>query len=406
MRQPCTAHSGGYSASTSGEAVEHGARYAPCPCRSVATGLDDKAKIEALTRGIERRLGEMAGAGVTIVSIRPIAADRAEGELKHVGYGEPLLVEYRGPRGVERAVFRTAGPNWFGHDRRSDRACSALLAADTYGEIPDHVRVLDVGALASGGEIVSLAGTTELYLITSYVEGELYAADLRRIERDARCGPLDVDRARSLAEWLAALHAETVTDPPEVYHRAIRDLVGSGEGIFGLVDSYPAGGPIDPSRLARLEQRAATFRLRLRDKHRRLRRTHGDFHPYNVLFRSGVDFSVLDASRGCRGDAADDLAAMSVNYLFGGALSRPAWQGGLKVLWQTFWTSYLDRTGDDEVLDVLAPFLAWRLLVVASPVWYPSVADEARDALLRTAEYALDAPRVELDRLEAIAVGA
>ncbi|NUO53892.1 MAG: aminoglycoside phosphotransferase family protein [Polyangiaceae bacterium] len=372
----------------------------------MASGLDDKAKIEVLTRGIERRLGELLSAGVTIVSIRPIAADRAEGELKHVGYGEPLLVEYRGPEGEGRAVFRTAGPNWFGHDRRSDRAALAMLAADTYGEIPDHVRVLDVGALGSGGQIVPLAGTTELYLITTYVEGELYAADLRRIEREGRCSALDVDRARVLAEWLAALHAEQVTDPPEVYHRAIRDLIGSGEGIFGLVDSYPANCPIDAARLARLEQRAATFRLKLRDKSRRLRRTHGDFHPYNVLFRRGVDFSVLDASRGCRGDPADDLAAMSVNYLFGGALSRSAWKNGLEALWRSFWTSYLDRTGDDEVLDVLAPFLAWRLLVVASPVWYPSVPDETRDALLRTAEYALDAPRVELERLEAIAVSA
>ncbi len=406
MRQPCTPQRGACFASTSPEAFEHGARYGPCPWGVVASGTDDRAKVETFTRGIERRLGEILSGGVTIVSIRPIAADRAEGELKHIGYGEPLLVEYRGPQGEGRAVFRTAGPNWFGHDRRSDRAALALLAADTYGEIPDHVRVLDFGALGDAGQIVPLAATAELYLITTYVDGDLYAADLRRIERESRCAPLDVERARVLAEWLAALHTEPVTDPPEVYQRAIRDLVGSGEGIFGLVDSYPAGGPIDLSRLARLEQRAATFRLRLRDKHRRLRRTHGDFHPYNVLFRRGADFSVLDASRGCRGDPADDLAAMSVNYLFGGALSPPAWKHGLESLWRTFWTTYLDRTGDDEVFDVLAPFLAWRLLVVASPVWYPSVPDETRDALLRTAEYALDAPRVELDRLESIAVGA
>lgn len=366
---------------------------------------EDPLKIENLRRTLAQRLTELEGEPILLDVIRPIAADRAEGELKHVGYGEPLLVEYSAGGRPKRAVLRTAGSNWFGHDRRSDRAALALLAADSYGSIPDHIRVLDVGAFAADGSMLSLGGTGEHYLLTTYVDGELYSSDLRRVERDQLATPLDVERARALALWLAKLHAEPIAEPPQVYHRAIRDLVGSGEGIFGLIDSYPDRGPIPRDRLARIEQRATAWRGRLRSKHARLRRTHGDFHPYNVLFREGLDFSVLDASRGTRGDPADDLAAMSVNYLFGGALDKASWKEGVGVLWHAFWTAYLESTGDDEVLDVLAPFLAWRLLVVASPVWYPSVADASRDALLRAAEHALDAPRVHLDELVRIVVG-
>lgn len=362
----------------------------------------DPLRIESLQCSLVTRLTEIEGTPVTLETLRPIAADRAEGELKHVGYGEPLLVEFTAGGRSKRAVLRTAGPNWFGHDRRSDRAALALLAADTYASIPDHVRVLDVGAFRADGSMVSLFDAGELFVMTSYVDGELYATDLRRVERDRVATPLDIERARALALWLGKLHAEPIAEPPEIYHRAIRDLVGSGEGIFGLIDSYPDRGAIPRDRLAAIELRATAWRARLRQKHARLRRTHGDFHPYNVLFREGLDFSLLDASRGCRGDPADDLAAMSVNYLFGGAIEPAAWKDGVGPLWKAFWTAYLESTGDDEVLDVLAPFLAWRLLVVASPVWYPSVADASRDALLRAAEHALDAPRVQLEELERI----
>jgi len=42
------------------------------------------------------------------------------------------------------------------------------------------------------------------------------------------------------------------------------------------------------------------------------------FHPWNLLFRTETDFSVLDRSRGEWGEPADDVAALAVNYLFFG----------------------------------------------------------------------------------------
>src|SRR5262249_42972176 len=145
-------------------------------------------------------------------------------------------------------------------------------------------------------------------------------------------------------------------------------------------------------RLVAIEQRAVAWRWRLRDRAHRLRRTHGDFHPYNVLFREGTDFTVLDASRGSVGDPADDVAAMAINFVFGGAGHPGAWPRGVGVLWNELFATYLAASGDRELLEVIAPFFAWRALVVASPVWYPNISVVARDALLSFAEAALDAP--------------
>jgi hypothetical protein len=64
-------------------------------------------------------------------------------------------------------------------------------------------------------------------------------------------------------------------------------------------------------------------------------------------------------------------------------------------VWDTFWSTYLDATGDREVLEVIPPFFAWRALVVASPVWYPSLTPGMRDALLGFAEGVLEAGGVD-----------
>jgi len=352
----------------------------------------DRTQAAATIRAdaVRAALARVEGREVELVHVGSIAEDRAATELKHVGYGEPALLRYRVAGEEKRAVLHTMAPNWFGHDRRSDRAALVLLAADTYGAVPRHTRVLDVGAVDAGGELVSLRGDGEFWLLTGYAEGALYARDLRALEERGRAGERDLARARALAEYLVELHREPVDGPPELYHRAVRDLVGSGEGIFGIADSYPSGGPIPFTRLAALERRCVDFRWRLRGREGRLRRTHGDFHPYNILFREGADFTLLDASRGGVGDPADDLAALTINYVFGAVVYPGAREHGLAPVWSAFWSAYLDGSGDREALEVIPPFFAWRALVVASPVWYPALTADARDRLLRFAEDALE----------------
>jgi hypothetical protein len=341
--------------------------------------------------------------GATIEGAALLGPDVAPGDDtgKVEGYGKPIRVTLREPAGWRRdVVFRTAIPNDFGHDRRSDRAEEMLLANDIFERIPDHVRALDVGAIAADGRLVSLRGTGEFYLVTEWADGALYAEDLRRIAKEGTATPLDVARCEALARWLVRLHAEKRTDAT-AWRRAVRDLVGHGEGIFGMVDGYPAAVPGAPAeRLRRIEERCVSWRWRLRDRSHRLARTHGDFHPFNVVFRppgaeGGTRFALLDASRGGQGDPADDVVAMSVNYVFFALEHRASWRRGLGVLWRRFWEVYLAGSGDLGVLETAPPFLAWRALVLASPRFYPHLSAEARDAILHLAERALEGPRFE-----------
>jgi hypothetical protein len=83
---------------------------------------------------------------------------------------------------------------------------------------------------------------------------------------------------------------------------------------------------------------------------------------------------------------------MAINYVFFAVEHPDTWKGVFSELWHRFWRVYLEGSGDRETLDVCAPFLAWRGLVVANPVWYPAVSETARDRVLALLEKALASP--------------
>jgi len=315
---------------------------------------------------------------------------------KAIGYGVPVRIDLRSPDGaLRRVVLHTATANDFGHDRRADRAAEALLSFDTYGLIPDHVRPIDVGAITKDGHFLSLREAGEFYVLTTYADGTIYAGDLARVAKEGRAGEADLARATRLARYLASLHA-VKGQRAAAYTRAVRDLVGSGEGIFGIVDGYPDGVPAaPPARLQAIERAAVAARHRLRGLRDRLSRTHGDFHPFNIVFDERGELVLLDTSRGSEGDPADDVTCLSINYLFF-SLDAEGSSAGLRALWGRFWETYLEESGDRGVLDVAAPFFAWRGLVLSNPRWYPSLSAEARDRLLTFVERVLAAERFEL----------
>ncbi len=354
-----------------------------------------------IPQGLRRYLLERLGAEVERAEW--LGPDKGGGTTAKVeGYGRPLRLWLRRGGQLEQCVFHLASSNPFGHDRRSDRALEQLLAFDTFGLVPKQVSALDVGALREDGGLVSLSGSEEFFLLSAWAEGEPYANDLRRLAHGGALDALDLERAKTLARFLAGLHQRLGPDPVK-WERAIRDTVGSGEGIFGVCDAYGSATPGAPrERLERLESLALLWRWRLKGLSHRRSRTHGDFHPFNLVFREGVDFSALDASRGCEGEPADDVTALAVNYVFFAIEHKARWGEAFGPLWRAFWETYLSTSRDAELLTCVAPFFAWRALVVCCPRFYPHLSAEARDALLGLAERGLKAERFDPEWAEAL----
>ncbi|HWO20987.1 MAG TPA: aminoglycoside phosphotransferase family protein [Kofleriaceae bacterium] len=332
-----------------------------------------------------------------ITAIEPLAPDTGKTSsktLKAAGYGRPVRIVLSRGDDVQEIVFRVATADEFGHARRSDRAANLLLAFDDFSRVPEHVAPIDVGMIDGSGAPISLRDGVEPYLLTTFVRGTIYAEDLRRVARTGAATDQDVARVGALARYLARLH--TPIDDPAGYRRAIRDLIGHGEGIFGIIDGYPPDVPGAPAeRLAAIERRCVEWRWRLRAREGRLVRTHGDFHPFNIVFGEGGQLTLLDASRGTQGDAADDLTALAINYLLFAIDAPAAWRRGLAPLWRELWRTYASERSDASLLACVPPFLAWRALVVCNPRFYPALSEGGRHALLGFIEAALDAAHFE-----------
>src|SRR6187402_2570948 len=334
--------------------------------------------------------------GAEILKVTALKSDTVEAMVtaKDTGYGAPLRIDVRHEGALKSLVLHSATPNPFGHEYRANRAEEMLIAADTFGLVPRHTRVFDVGAFR-GEDFVSLRGTGEFYLLTEYAEGRPYAHDLRQIAESGALRPEDLQRSDALVHYLVGTHSIKLPDA-SLYTRSIRDLVGSGEGIFGIIDGYPAHADgSSREQLDAIESLCVGWRSRLKHRYPRLVRIHGDFHPFNVLFDERSQIHLLDASRGSAGDAADDVSAMAVNFLFFALDNPPSWQTAFQPLWRRFWAEYVEQSRDAELLEVVAPFLAWRCLVLASPVWYPHVPPTARSNLLDFVTHALRSRRFD-----------
>jgi aminoglycoside phosphotransferase (APT) family kinase protein len=215
-------------------------------------------------------------------------------------------------------------------------------------------------------------------MLVEFVEGGEYADDLLRIRASGAATEEDFSRSDALCDYLVEIHRVKGAGAG-LYARRIRELVGHGECIFGVDDSYPkAFGGI----LEAIEQKCVAWRWRIKDRSQRLCQVHGDFHPWNILFRRGADFSVLDRSRGEWGEAADDVTCLALNYLFFSLQRSGRLEGAFEKLWRRFWERYLERSGDAQLLEVAAPFIAFRGLVMANPLWYPALDAKLRRRLL------------------------
>ncbi len=347
------------------------------------------------TQAVASYLEAFYAVPVRILSMTRQGKQETSEDFKAFGYGEPVFIEFEISNQRKKIVLETMAPSTYGHDHFSDRAQAILWEHSAFNNLPGHVRSLDSGAFLRSGAIISTGEAEEFFLVTEFVDGSGYFKDLGRIRKTGVATDDDITRVLALSDYLVGIHSRKL-DAPGLYARRIRDLLGHGECIMGLIDNYPESFEfIDTALLRKIEQQCVEWRWRLKSRVHRLCQVHGDFHPWNILFRDGTSFTMLDRSRGEWGEPADDTSCLSVNYLFSSLLRSAKLEGAFDKMFSLFWDNYLSKTNDQEMLDVVAPFFAWRGLVIGSPVWYPHLPQGVRRSVFNFIQNVLATSRFD-----------
>ncbi len=343
-------------------------------------------------KSVENYLTELYGkAKVTGISELGGMPVEVEEGIKGFGYGKPYLIDFEAGGKMRSVVLSSMRvQKGFGHDHFSDRAQILIWQNSVFNNLPGHVKSLDVGYFTRKGELFSAGKADEYFILMEKIEGKEYFLDLERIKKEGKLTSLDIDRTEALSTYLAEIHANR-HDDRELYLRKIRDTVGHGECIMGLTDSYPEDLDfVSWGDLCEIEKKCVDWRYKIKGHTHRLCMTHGDFHPWNIMFREGSDFTVLDRSRGEWGEAADDVSSITMNYLFYSLQKYGELKGPFLEMYELFIDNYLERTGDKELLEVIQPFYVFRSLVVASPIWYPNLDHGVRKKLFNFINNILD----------------
>jgi hypothetical protein len=346
---------------------------------------------------LEKYLSPLLGVPVHVHSVLPL---RGNDSSKGNGSGLLLRIDYTAGGDRRRAVLETTSRTPLGHEFQDDHTRAHRRAHEALNRLARQGRSLDGGAVEGMEGLVSLWRSKEFFHLTEFVEGRPYGEDLVRLKLGGYPISLDRERTDSLADYLAEIHQERRPDTG-LYTFRIRELLGEGGSILGLVDSSPdRPGFITPENLQHLKQSCRVWKRRLEGRSHRLRRVHGDFHPWNLLFSEGSNFTALDRSAHQWGDPADDVTCLSMNYLFFALQSPECTRKTFVDLFRRFWNRYLEKTGDEEMLEVAAPYLAFQSLTLANPLGSPDLDKKVQRGLTSFMSRVLDVPRFNPDHVE------
>ncbi|MBI4838797.1 MAG: aminoglycoside phosphotransferase family protein [Nitrospirae bacterium] len=335
-------------------------------------------------------------------------------KLGHGVQGAGFLAEIKIKKDIRHYGIKRLFPEGLGHDYPSDRAGVFLMDLDEFKTLPKHIKAVDVLAEMKDGSIKAIGGGREYYLLMEKAEGRHYFNDLVSFAKQDRLNPIDIEKIKSMTSYLADIHSVKKISKP-LYLRKIRDTIGHGECLMGVFDTYP-DKVLSFKEMADIEKMCIDWRARLKSKTHRLCQIHGDFHPGNIWFKtvhssqftvdsqrstvnSQPDFILLDRSRGPWGDAADDITALTINYIFFSLNHFGKLKGAFLEAIRLFYEDYVKKTGDNKIYKVAAPFYAFRGAVVANPVFYPKVSKANRRKLFNFMHGVLNDKSFSIDKV-------
>ena len=256
-----------------------------------------------------------------------------------------------------------------GMDHYSDRGASLLDAHDNYNKMENHVKSEDVIAQNDDNSLTSMGNAKEFYILMEEAKGIDLFKDFDKIKETKQLTEEIKDKIIKISNFLVELH-KNKHNSISLYRRKIRDTIGSGGSLIGILDMHPdlAFNQFEKKWMKIVKNSIMYWHLS-RNMHHRLCEIHADYHPGNLWFENN-NLTILDRARGRFGEPADDITAFIINPIMYSLITNGRFEGPFKEMFDIFWNNYFKQTKDKEMRKIIAPYLAFRVAVVTNPIFY------------------------------------
>lgn len=300
------------------------------------------------------------------------------------------------------------GDGGWGHEYISDRL-NLLSFQHIYGSnLSNSLNSYGIGIINSDDEIIFFDDVEEVFqvidcfpkeslLLTHYLSKSFNSSNEKRIYKIIE----------DSATWLAKLHSTPIkinlSLSKDLYKRHIRNLVGHGEMVLGVLDQFPEPNDnkfVNEKQLVKIEKLFIDWRYRLKYNSSRIKRIHGDFHSNNILVIPNEKLIFLDFSREAYGESADDVSCFIGFIIYISFLEHQSLIEPYLDLIKIFLSNYENSTLDSNLKSIIPPFLAYRLLAKCNPRLYKSLSDEIRKKIIDVTIRLLNEKQFEVNFLQ------
>ncbi|MAG61441.1 hypothetical protein CMI43_01315 [Candidatus Pacearchaeota archaeon] len=309
---------------------------------------------------IEKYLKEKYGGKISNINIEKLGSG-----VLGTGYSLKFKINNKEKTLVLKSLFTEN----LGMDHYSDRASSLLDAHDNYNKMDNHVKSEDVIAQNEDNSLTSVGNAKEFYILMEEAKGDDLFKDFNEIKETKQLKDETKEKILTISNFLVELHKNKHKSIP-LYRRKIRDTIGSGGSLIGLLDMHPDSAFEQfEKKWMSIVSKSIIFWRRSRDMHNRLCEIHADYHPGNLWFED-QKLTILDRSRGRFGEPADDITAFIINPIMYSLITNGNFEGPFKEIFDIFWNNYFKKTNDKEMRKIMAPYIAFRVAVVTNPIFY------------------------------------
>ncbi|MGK0209561.1 MAG: hypothetical protein ACI83O_000840 [Patescibacteria group bacterium] len=281
--------------------------------------------------------------------------------------GTGYRITYNDNNKIKTLIIKSIFKENLGMDNPGDRAASLLQAHTNYNTMRNHIKSKDVIVLKNK-KAESIGNAEEFYIAMEEASGKDMFTDLDNIDND-KSYQLFLEKTKKIAQDLVELHKNKVNNPI-LYKRKIRDTIGSGGSLMGVLDMHTIE---DYSKYKThwetIIKECIPYWSKSKHLTHRCCEIHGDFHPGNIWFKE-KKVTYLDRAGGRFGEPADDLTAFFINPIFYSIIKHGNFQGKYKEIFDMFWNTYFKQTKDKEMRTIMAPYIAFRASVITNPMFY------------------------------------